>query len=325
MFLFFACAFFAGACATQPQVENPNAEIDRIIDSFWSTSAMNPEPERFAAMAQMQPYMDSCSAFTFYKYVNEQSAEERRRMEEGTVLHFYQAAMDKLVREIPVTEVEKGTVAIWHLYNMGYVVKTPSHCFAIDLKHPEADRLVPYLEFLLITHHHGDHYTDKMNKAMTDAGKPVFSNWDADNCQLTNLTDVRDVDLGDIKFHTELVDHNKTHLKFVITYLLDCGADTDNCKFYFVGDACSVDQLNPSEPVDIFVPHLAVGLDVKAAGEKFEPRWIFVSHLLELGHQLTKWRWSYFYGLDEVHEYHRENACIPVWGEKIVYTPAQYR
>ena len=38
----------------------------------------------------------------------------------------------------------------------------------------------------------------------------------------------RDVDLGDIKFHTELVDHNKTHIKFVITYLLDCGADTDN-------------------------------------------------------------------------------------------------
>ena len=320
-----ACAILAAACSAPQKEETPNSELDRIIESFWNTSAMNPTGERFAAMGEMQPYMDSCSAPFFYQYVNEESALKRREMENGTVLHFYQAALEKLVREIPQTTVRKGTVAIWHLYNMGYVIKTPSHCFAVDLKHPESDALVPYLDFLLITHHHGDHYTDKLNKAMTDAHKPVYSNWDSDVCSLTNLTDVRDVDLGDIKFHTEIVDHNKTHLKFVITYFVDCGPDTDNCKMYFVGDACSVDQLNPVGPVDIFVPHLAVGLDVKAAGEKFEPGWIFVSHLLELGHKLTQWRWSYFYGLDEMHEYHRKNVCIPVWGEKIVYTPADYR
>lgn len=299
--------------------KNPDRDIDRLAATMWKTTPMNMTKDRFWAMYRMQDYMDSCSNKDFSAYVH---ADEptRRSMEKGTVLHFYQLALEKLVREIPVTKVEKGTVAIWHLYNMGYVVKTPSRCFAIDLKHPEAGRLVPYLDFLMITHHHGDHYTDAMNKAMIDAGKPVFSNWDSPDYELTNLQDTREVELDGIHITTAITDHNKNLTQFMTTYLVDCGEDTDHVRFYFVGDSHNWEQLNPQGPVDIFVPHIHVGLDIAAAAAKIDPNWVLSSHLLELGHSLTKWRWSYVSGLDVSHEVHRKNVFVPVWGDKFVYS-----
>ena len=297
---------------------NPNREIDRLAKIMWKSSPLKMDKDRLWAMYRMQDYMDSCSNVALKSYLN---ADEptRREMENGTVFRFYQAALEKLVDEIPSTKVEKGTVVLWHLYNMGYVVKTPTHCFAIDLRHPEAGRLVPYLDFLMITHQHGDHYTDAMNKAMVDAGKAVYSNWDSPDYALTNLRETRELERDGIHITTEITDHNKTLPGFMITYLVDCGEDTGHVRIYFVGDSHNWQQLNPKDPVDIFVPHIHVGLDIRAASEKFNPEWVLSSHLLELGHPLAKWRWSYFAGLDVSHEVHRKNVFVPVWGDKMIY------
>jgi len=147
-----------------------NKDIDRQIGSLWKTYALRMDSRRLGAMYRMQNYMDSLSSREFAEYCAA-DAPRRREMEDGTVLRFYQAALEKLLREIPSTKVRQGTVVIWHLYNMGYVVKTPCVCFAVDLKHPQAAELVPYLDFLLITHRHNDHYTDALNAAMISAGK----------------------------------------------------------------------------------------------------------------------------------------------------------
>lgn len=297
---------------------NPNKHIDRLIKDIWKGSVNNMTKDRLFAMYQMQDYMDSLSHDTFNDYLKADE-ETRREMENGTVLRYYQAALEKVLRELPVTKVEKGTVAIWHLYNMGYIVKTPTQCFAIDIKHPEASRLVPYIDFLMITHHHGDHFTDAFNKAMTDAGKPVYANWESGLYPLTDLSDVRELKIGDITIKTALTDHNAQLKNFVITYLVDCGADTDNVVFYFTGDTNNTDQVVPGCPVDIFVPHILVGLDVEKAAAQVDPCWMFSSHIHELGHKLTLWRWSYFDGFDISHETHRKNVFVPCWGDKVIY------
>lgn len=306
------------AMAASMGAANPNRHIDRLIRDIWKGSVDNVTKDRLFAMYRMQDYMDSLSQSTFNDYLEADEA-TRREMENGTVLRYYQAALEKVLRELPGTKVGKGTVAIWHLYNMGYVVKTPTRCFAIDIKHPEASRLVPYIDFLMITHRHEDHFTDVLNKAMTDAGKPVYANWESEMYPLTNLSDVRELKNGDITIRTALTDHNARLKNFVITYLVDCGEDTDNVVFYFTGDTNNTDQVITGCPVDIFVPHILVGLDVEKAASQVDPCWMFSSHIHELGHKLTLWRWSYFDGFDISHETHRKNVFVPCWGDKVIY------
>src|SRR5690606_39346714 len=70
---------------------------------------------------------------------------------------------------------------VWMLYNMGFVVKTPSGCFGIDVHHRLAEDLEPYLDFLCITHNHGDHANKKLIQAMQSKGKPVVSNFNQES------------------------------------------------------------------------------------------------------------------------------------------------
>ena len=54
------------------------------------------------------------------------------------------------------------------------------------------------------------------------------------------------------------------------------------------------------------------------AVKKLNPKEVLMSHILELGHAINKWRWSYEYGLNECEKLQREGVYMPVWGEKIV-------
>lgn len=320
-FLFAVAAVFPFFSCSVPGRMTSDIEIKSLVSSLWKTSCTEITSDRLWAMNRLQTYMDSLSNDRFEAYVSETDSAVRREMEDGTVLWYYQASLEKLLCEIPQTKVEEGSIVMWLLYNMGYVVKTPSHCFAVDIKHPEASRLVPHLDFLMITHDHNDHYTDAMNVAMTAAGKPVYSNFDSPACSLTNIRDVRRIDLGDISITTEMADHSKKYPQgFVATYLVDCGEDTGHTTIYFVGDSCYADQLNPAGHVDIFVPHLQVGLKIDVAAAKIQPECVLVSHLLELGHSVDRFRWTYWLGLDVAHQIHRQNCYVPVWGEKFVYS-----
>ena len=49
------------------------------------------------------------------------------------VLYFYRQAFNKVRREVRSTKVAEGTVVLWNVYNMGYIVKTPTHTFGIDV------------------------------------------------------------------------------------------------------------------------------------------------------------------------------------------------
>lgn len=292
--------------------------IEQLADTFWNkTSCLELTQERRAAMNEMQTYVDSFTHTLFGEYLAAPAGSEKVRGIEGWgLMQYYNMALDKLMAEIPATKVKRGQVAIWQLYNMGYVVKTDSQCFGIDLYHKYAEKLAPMIDFLLITHNHGDHQWKPLIAEMERQGKAIYSNF-MDNGHKVTTGD--EFTVGNISVKVTTVDHNKTLVNFVNTYEVNCYANKGkDYVIFFTGDAHNYEQLNPTTEVDLFVPHLAVGLNMAEAVKKINPTEVLMSHILELGHSITQWRWSYEYGINECEKLNREGVYLPVWGEKLV-------
>ncbi|MBQ9372301.1 MAG: hypothetical protein IJU03_08925 [Thermoguttaceae bacterium] len=303
----------------KPGVTEPTAdEVARAIEAMNSTVATNVTPDRLAAAETLQRSVDRLRAAEFDEYFSSDAETAKRWENERGILKFLDLSFDKILEELRATKVEDGTVVFWHVYNMGYLVKTPTQTFAIDVKHRRAKELVPDVEFLLITHNHGDHFVKNFCDALTEAGKPVVSNFIENDWHTPE--DEAERTFGDCSVKMRRVDHNSRLIKFVTTFEINCGPRSGDCVVYHVGDSCNVNQLNPTTPVDVFIPHLAVGLDVpKAVNETIKPKVTLLSHILELGHLIDKWRWSYQYGYDAVEKCHNDSVILPVWGEKYLY------
>ncbi|MHB1457149.1 MAG: MBL fold metallo-hydrolase [Armatimonadota bacterium] len=112
---------------------------------------------------------------------------------------FYRSFLDDVVEEIRNTTVTKG-VRIWHIYNMGFVVKTPNHTIAFDIFTRVADPDYAWMTFLtekqtrdlaqlvdiaFVSHWHGDHANTEFLDAMSSADKQVYVPLDPDNYNKT--------------------------------------------------------------------------------------------------------------------------------------------
>lgn len=291
--------------------------VEQLADVMWhQTSYKEITAERRTAMNEMQKYADSFTHTLFNEYLGTTAGTEKEQALEGWgLMQFYNMALEKLLQEIPATKVKKGQVVMWQLYNMGYVVKTDKQCFGIDLYHKHAEKLAPMIDFMLITHNHGDHYSKALVEKLERDGKAVYSNF-RDNGHKVKTGD--DFTVGNISIKVTTVDHNATLKNFVNTYEVNCyDAKGKDYVIFFTGDAHNYEQLNPTSKVNLFVPHLAVGLNMPKAVEKIAPTEVLMSHILELGHSITKWRWSYEYGIAECEKLERRGVYLPVWGEMI--------
>ena len=237
--------------------------------------------------------------------------------------YWYDAAFEKVLREVREEPVAPGEVKLWLVYNMGYVVKTPTHCFSIDLHHRRAAELVPYLEFALVTHNHVDHYTYAFLEKMDQAGKKVYSafwpslgGYSKEPEREIRLAD----DLTVIAFEC---DHNRRLPRFMTPFEIVCKTGNDTCVIFHSGDSCNAKQLHPrSGKVDFHIVHPRVGLDVReSARDTVKPDVTLISHLQELHHPFDKWRWSFADGYEEAEKVRSvgKNAYVPMWGEKIVW------
>ena len=291
--------------------------VEQLTDVMWhQTSYKEITPERRAAMNEMQKYADTFTHTLFNEYLGTTAGTEKEQALEGWgLMQFYNMALEKLLQEIPATKVKKGQVVMWQLYNMGYVVKTDKQCFGIDLYHKHAEKLASMIDFMLITHNHGDHYSMALVEKLERDGKAVYSNF-RDNGHKVKTGD--DFTVGNISIKVTTVDHNATLKNFVNTYEVNCyDAKGKDYVIFFTGDAHNYEQLNPTGKINLFVPHLAVGLNMAKAVEKIAPTEVLMSHILELEHSITKWRWSYEYGIAECEKLEREGVYLPVWGEMI--------
>ena len=269
--------------------------------------------------AEMQEAIDAVSPEAYLRYV----AYGSDGKSDLKALQDLEASFGRMREEIKATVVFDRP-AVWHVYNMGTVVKTRETCFAVDFKHRREMEFVPNLDFLLLTHNHGDHCSERVYKAVDGAGKLVISNF-KDNYGhpgwrkgLGGYTRAeKTFQVKDVTIRTSLTDHNDYLADFTTAFEITSGGYT----IYHTGDCSNVAKLKPKcgRP-DLWIVHPVCGMDVRDGYGKFQPKLTAIEHLNELGHRPGRSRWTYQRGFAEAAKIETlgGKTVVPLWGERIV-------
>ena len=204
-------------------------------------------------------------------------------------------------RATVVTDINRP--AIWYLYNMGLIVKTPKTMFSVDLHHRRAEDFAPFLDFALITHNHSDHYTERFKDAMDRIQrKPVvnnfFCNYGVKDRTLGGYTRAKRKEFlyGDVKVITGLCDHNWYLIDYTTTFEIHIGDFT----LFHSGDCCSHAKFDLIRRPDMWVFHPHCGMKAAVAcQETVRPKLAVIAHLQEMGHAKGRYRWTYRDGLNQ--------------------------
>ena len=286
---------------------------------MYKTNGHDITPKRLEAMEMVQSVLNRFEREEWHAYRKESDPAKIAEAEQSGVPYFLRQSFEKVCKEVRTTKVKEGTVAVWLLYNMGYIVKTPTTTFAIDLYSKYTERLLDMIDFGMVTHAHSDHNNIAFTKGLESRNKPVLAAFDIKDVEEMRVEDGQTYTFGDVSVRVTVGDHNKKALKTVASFEIDCGANTNHTVIYHTGDTYNYRQLNPEKDVDIFIPHIRVGLNIPEAIEKFQPRHLFMSHLQELGHRVNKWRWTFHDALRLKEKWYHNHLWIPCWGERIIY------
>lgn len=288
--------------------------------------------ERLSLLKTIETYSDPYSDVPFKKYLkaSEEGAEVLEHQE--PILYAYRMAFEKVLHEVKNRKVKKGTAEIWMLYNMGFVIKTPSGCFGIDVDHRLADQLAPYLDFLYITHNHGDHANVKLMAAMKQLGKPVVTNFDIGNAPYFSKT-ATNYKIGNFTLRTDISDHLRSPdlANFVAVVRIDCGADAGGFSLLHCGDS----GFDPTRfeavqgPVDMVVLRWGAARenDILGTGKgQVQTDYALLSHLIEMRHKpYPKGQASITQTLKHLPNVACKNTIMPFWGERLTWENGKLR
>ena len=211
-------------------------------DSFGSETAVGAK----ADYAALQAEIDEVTPQDFKAYLDGEW--DWFGLARKAALQRLDDAFDKVLAEVKSTVVADRP-AVWLVYNMGVIVKTKEACFSIDLKHRKAPEIAPLLDFALITHNHGDHFTEEFYQAMNGAGKTVISNF-KDNYGTKDwrkdggyTREVKTFRIKDVAIRTSPTDHNSYLVDFTTAFEIRIG----DYVIYHSGDCSNVAKLNPTD------------------------------------------------------------------------------
>ena len=283
-------------------------------DSFGDGTAVGAKVD----YAALQAEIDEVTPQDFKAYLD--GAWDWFGLTRKAALQRLDDAFDKVLAEVKSTVVSDRP-AVWLVYNMGVIVKTKEACFSIDLKHRKAPEIAPLLDFALITHNHGDHFTEEFYQAMNGAGKTVISNfkdnygakdWRKDGGYTRAVKTFR---IKDVEIRTSPTDHNDYLVDFTTVFEVRIG----DYVIYHSGDCSNVAKLNPTRRPDLWIVHPYCGTKVEIGVEKMKPRLTVMAHLNEFGHARNRWRWTWEDGFKAKAKAEAAGgkAIVPVWGERI--------
>ncbi|MFV0590671.1 MAG: SGNH/GDSL hydrolase family protein [Draconibacterium sp.] len=298
----------------------------RLMSQFRNTSPFVLDNERLKFWDKFQIYSDSLESTTFKEYLKQPEAECVNMEDSIPMLYFYREAFDKVLDEVKNTKVEYGSTLVWMLYNMGFVVKTPSGCFGIDIDHRLAEQLEPYLDFLCITHKHGDHYNKNLMTAMSKHGKPVLSNFYEESGEYLSTAPTT-YKIGNFSIRTDMADHlaNPKFPNFVTVFRIQGGEDSGNFSMLHCGDS----GFNPKHftnvqgAVNLLVLRWGAAMENNILGTgngQVVPDCAVLSHLIELRHEpYPHGQASITKTLEHLPNVKCENTILPFWGEKLTW------
>lgn len=301
-------------------------EAVETVKKFRKTTPFDLNDERLSLLKTFEIYSDRFSDTPFKEYLlkTDEVAEEMEHTE--PILYAYREAFDKVLYEVKNTKVKQGSTLVWMLYNMGFVVKTPSGCFGIDIDHRLAEQLEPYLDFLIITHNHGDHQNAKLIEAMSKQGKPVLSNFHKESGVYLSTT-ATSYKIGNFSIRTDISDHllSPKLPDFVTLFRIECGEDSGNFSMLHCGDS----GFNPERfknvegPVNMLVLRWGAPRENNILGTgqgQVQPDYAVLSHLIELRHKpYPHGQASITQTLKHLPNVKCENTILPFWGEKLTW------
>lgn len=295
-------------------------------NEFKKTSPFLLDDNRLSLLYEIEVFSDSLASTTFKEYFNSPEQTSVNMEQSIPMLYFYRYGFDKVLDEVKNTKVKKGTTLVWMLYNMGFIVKTPTGCFGIDIDHKYAVQFEPYLDFLCITHNHGDHYNNDLMKAMTDNGKPVLSNFYQESEGYVSKVPAS-YKIGDFTIRTDISDHlaNPKFPDFVTVYRIEGGKKSGNFSMVHGGDT----GFNPLHFTKVEGPASMVVLRWGASREnnilgtgkgQVKTDYAVLSHLIEQRHEpWPKGQASITKTLEHLPNVECENTIMPFWGEKMTW------
>ena len=155
-----------------PAVEVKNIPLSRL----YKTSPFELTQERLDVFKTLQAQADLCSNTMFDKYRMDRFADpDTRPTHLSPIINTVEDALDKIFAEIKALPLPTDFARIWLVYNMCYIIQTPTALFGIDISSPSDSRIAKKLDFILITHNHVDHYSTHIIRQMGE--KPVVSNF----------------------------------------------------------------------------------------------------------------------------------------------------
>ena len=237
-------------------------------------------------------------------------------------LEKLERGFENIFREARETKVE-NTPAVWSVYNMGYVVKTPGALFSIDLVHRRAPELAPFLDFELVTHNHADHFHPELYQAMDGAGKTVISNF-LDNYGVRHWRKdggytraVKTFKIKDVEIRTSLIDHNDYLIDFTTAFEIRVG----DFILYHTGDSG-----RGTEPKlgtvwgkpDLWLFFPGCGINPGEAVRRVQPKRVVFGHLWELGHKHGRLTTPMVRRAKEKADAYCSNVAPALWGDRVL-------
>ena len=237
-------------------------------------------------------------------------------------LEKLERGFEKIFREARETKVE-STPAVWSVYNMGYIVKTPAALFSIDLVHRRAPEFAPFLDFELVTHNHSDHFHPELYHVMDGAGKTVISNF-LDNYGVRNWKKnggytraVKTFKIKDVEIRTSLIDHNDYLIDFTTAFEIRVG----DFILYHTGDSG-----RGTEPKlgtvwgkpDLWLFFPGCGINPGEAVRRVQPKRVVFGHIWELGHKHGRLTTPMVRRAKEKADAFCSNVAPALWGDRII-------
>ena len=262
------------------------------------------------------------------------------RTDDSQALHEYiSVSADRILKELekPV----KSGLKVLYIYDMGYVLKSPSITVAIDFSVQQgrifsleqAEMIVSKCDMMFITHRHDDHADPKVIAMFTSAGKKVIVPEDCfpENSELTHLYPEEGGMLtGEVKFSR----HRK------LKYMLFPGHQNvtpktwDQCNHVLIefpegirivhlGDQAHGEDMSWIRGVGAKAGHIDILFctcwmqSVRAITDAYAPETVVVGHFNEMSHEIQR-RVPYWYGYHNFASIPR--PCILMsWGEVYEY------
>ena len=256
------------------------------------------------------------------------AAEERDALyTKWPVLRRFDDAFLKVMREIEEVEVTDRP-AVWYVYNMGVIVKTRQSLFSIDLSHRLSTMLADRFDFMIITHNHYDHYTEKLYQAMDSRHKTVIQNFRDNYGACLHVKDGLGgfsrgecrYTIKDVVIRTYETNHNHLLKGFVMPVEVQVGDYT----ILHVGDTFNTGDLRPERTPDLFIHHAwcwGSSNQTMDGINAFHPKCVVIAHHCELGHNKTTGGGGVplarAYAKKAEAEAAGTHAIAPFWGDRI--------